>query len=249
MSGFLEKYNVDEVFLRGIIVGLLRSLNEKVTYTQINQQQQILQVYIPFFYSMSGDETFLQDFYMDYLDCDGNSPFAEGNYDIIPRGVVTLTGVNIETSGLTNGYVRATYNIEDLQGQMKAYSAYTTSIPLSMSFDIKLRADTLLDTFKIFQAVIQTFYKVFSFNVEFGGMRIPVQVGFPEQYQNDKQLEFSYSNTQKWIETNFSIAVETYYPQKDLETERFRGNLMQAGIRLKISTDETTNLPGNSSLF
>lgn len=249
MSGFLEKYNVDEVFLRGIIVGLLRNLNERVTYTQINQQQQILQVYIPFFYSMSGDETFLQDFYLDYLDCDGQSPFAEGNYDVIPRGIITLTGVNIETASLTSGFVRATYNVEDLQGQMKAYSAYTTSIPLSMTFDVKLRADTLLDTFKIFQAVIQTFYKVFSFSVEFGGMRVPVQVGFPEQYQNDKQLEFSYQNTQKWIETTFSVAVETYYPQKDLETERFRGNLMQAGIRLKVSTNETTILPGDSSLF
>ena len=249
MSGFLEKYNVDEVFLRGIIVGLLRNLNERVTYTQVNQQQQILQVYIPFFYSMSGDETFLQDFYLDYLDCDGQSPFAEGNYDIIPRGIVTLTGVNIDTSSLTSGFVRATYNVEDLQGQMKAYSAYTTSIPLSMTFDVKVRADTLLDTFKIFQSVIQVFYKVFSFSVEFGGMRVPVQVGFPEQYQNDKQLEFSYQNTQKWIETTFSVAVETYYPQKDLETERFRGNLMQAGIRLKISTDEQTNFPGNSSLF
>jgi len=249
MSGFLEKYNVDEVFLRGIIVGFLRSLNEKVTYTQINQQQQILQVYIPFFYSMAGDETFLQDFYLDYLDCDGNSPFAEGNYDIIPRGVVTLSGVNIETGSLTNGFVRATYNVEDLQGQMKAYSAYTTSIPLAMTFDVKVRADSLLDTFKIFQSVIQTFYKVYSFNVEFGGMRIPVQVGFPEQYQNDKQLEFSYLNTQKWIETSFTVAVETYYPQKDLATERFRGNLMQAGIRLKVSTDETTILPGHSSLF
>jgi hypothetical protein len=31
MAGFLEKYNVDEVFLRGIIVGLLRNLNERVT--------------------------------------------------------------------------------------------------------------------------------------------------------------------------------------------------------------------------
>jgi hypothetical protein len=160
----------------------------------------------------------------------------------------TIIDKHIETSGLTNGYVRATYNVEDLQGQMKAYSAYTTSIPLSMTFDIKLRADTLLDTFKIFQAVIQTFYKVFSFSVEFGGMRIPVQVGFPEQYQNDKQLEFSYSNTQKWIETNFSIAIETYYPQKDLETERFRGNLMQAGIRLQINVDDPID-PNNSSLF
>jgi len=44
MSGFLEKYNIDEVFLRGVIVGLLRSLNEKVTYTQINEQQEVLEV-------------------------------------------------------------------------------------------------------------------------------------------------------------------------------------------------------------
>ena len=249
MSGFLEKYNIDEVFLRGVIVGLLRSLNEKVTYTQINEQQEILEVYIPFFYSMSGDESFLQDFYLDYLDCDGNSPFAEGNYDIIPRGVVTLSGVNIDTASITNGFVRATYNVETAEGQMKAFSAYTSSIPLSMTFDIKLRADTLLDTFKIFQSVIQTFYKVYSFNVEFGGMRVPAQVGFPEQYQNDKQLEFSYLSTQKYIETSFSITLETYYPQKDLATERFRGNLMQAGIKLKLSTDETTNLPGKSSLF
>ena len=247
MSGFLEKYNIDEVFLRGIIVGLLRSLNEKVTYTQINEQQEILEVYIPFFYSMSGDESFLQDFYLDYLDCDGNSPFAEGNYDIIPRGVVTLTGVNIDTASITNGFVRATYNVETVEGQMKAFSAYTSSIPLIMSFDIKLRADTLLDTFKIFQSVIQTFYKVYSFNVEFGGMRVPVQVGFPEQYQNDKQLEFSYLSTQKYIETTFSIVVETYYPQKDIATERFRGNLMQAGIKLKLSIGDT--VIGSSSLF
>lgn len=249
MAGFLEKYNVDEVFLRGVIVGLLRNLNERVTYTQINQQQQILQVYIPFFYSMAGDESFLQDFYLDYLDCDGNSPFAEGNYDIIPRGVITLNGVNIETGSLTNGFVRATYNVEDVQGNMKAFSSYMTSIPLSLSFDVKMRADTLLDTFKIFQAVVQVFYKVFSFSVEFGGMRIPVQVGFPEQYQNDKQIEFTYQSVQKWIETTFTITVETYYPQKDLATERFRGNLMQAGIRLKVSTDETTNFPGDTSLF
>lgn len=249
MSGFLEKYNIDEVFLRGVIVGLLRSLNEKVTYTQINEEQQMLEVFIPFFYSMSGDESFLQDFYLDYLDCDGNSPFAEGNYDIIPRGVVNLSGVNIDTASITNGFVRATYNVETAEGQMKAFSAYTSSIPLSMTFDIKLRADTLLDTFKIFQSVIQTFYKVYSFNIEFGGMRVPAQVGFPEQYPNDKQLEFSYLSTQKYIETSFSITLETYYPQKDLATERFRGNLMQAGIKLKLSTDETTNLPGKSSLF
>jgi len=237
MSGFLEKYNVDDVFLRNVIVGLLRSLNEKLTYTQINDQQQILEVFVPFFYSMSGDESFLQDYYLDYFDCDGNSPFAEGNYDVIPRGIVNLNGVNIDQNALTSGFVRATYNIEDTTGQMKALSAYTNFIPLVLSFDVTLRADTLLDTFKLFQSAVQTFYKVYDFSVEFGGMRIPVQVGFPEDYPNDKQLEFSYGSTQKFIETKFSITAETYFPQKDLATERFRGNLMQTGIRFNLRVD------------
>ena len=150
MSGFLEKYNTDEVFLRGLITSLLRSLNDKLRYIQINDQQDVLEVFVPFYYSLTGDESFLQDFYLDYLDCDGNSPFAEGNYDIIPRGVVNLSGVNIDTASITNGFVRATYNVETAEGQMKAFSAYTSSIPLIFNFDIKLRADTLLDTFKIF---------------------------------------------------------------------------------------------------
>jgi hypothetical protein len=248
MAQFLEKYNIDEVFLRNIIVGMLRNLNERLTYTQINQQQQLLQVFVPFFYSMSGDESFLQDFYMDYIDCDGQSPFAEGNYDVVPRGILNLNSVNIETSALTNGFVRSTYNIEDTTGQMKAFSAYTNYIPLSLNFDITLRTDTLLDTFKIFQSSIQTFYKVFSYNIEYGGMRIPVQVGFPEQYPNDKQIEFSYGSTQKWIETKFGVTVETYFPQKNLATERFRGNLMQAGIRLQMQIDETVT-PQDKSLF
>jgi hypothetical protein len=247
MSGFLEKYNVDEVFLRNVIVGLLRSLNDKLTYTQVNDQQEVLEVFVPFFYSMSGDESFLQDFYLDYVNCDGESPFAEGNYDVIPRGIVNLSGSNIDTSALTSGFVRATYNVESLQGEMKAMSAYTNFIPLQLSFDVTLRADTLLDTFKLYQSVIQTFYKVYSFSVEFGGMRIPVQVGFPEDYPNDKQLDFSYGSTQKYIETKFSIQVETYFPQKDISTERFRGNLMQAGIRYQLQVDKTQN--PDSSLF
>ena len=29
------------------------------------------------------------------------------------------------------------------------------------------------------------------------------------------------------------VAIETYFPEKDLTTERFRGNLMQAGIKME----------------
>jgi len=247
MSGYLEKFNTDEVFLRGLIVGMLRTLNEKLTYTQVNDQQQVLEVYVPFFYSMSGDESFLQDFFLQYEDCDGNSVFAEGNYDVIPRGIVNLTGVQIDTSALTSGFVRATYNQEDTKGQMRAFSSYMKSIPLTGSFSVVIKVDTLLDAFKLFQSTINTFYKVLHFSFEHEGMKIPVQVGFPESYDNDKQQEFTYQSVQKRIQFSFNLQLETYYPQKDLSTERFRGNLMQAGIRAK--TDLGIVPPDNSQIL
>jgi len=232
MSGFLEKFNTDDVFLRNLMIAFLRSLNEKLTYYQINDQQQVLEVFIPFYPSMTGDEPFLQDFFIEYQNCLDGSIMAEGNYDVIPRGIVRIGPSSIDPSGLTNKYTRMNYTKESLEGEMKTYSSYTNSLPVNLSFEITIKLDTLLDTFKVYQSVLTTFYKTYSFSFEYGGFRIPCQVGFPDNYENTKQLEFSYANNPTTIDLNFSVTVETYFPEKDLSTERFRGNLMQAGIKM-----------------
>jgi hypothetical protein len=231
MSGFLEKYNTDEVFLRSLITSLLKSLNDKLTYIQVNDQQQVLEVFIPFFYSMTGDEAFLQDFFVKYKNCDTDELIAEGNYDVIPRGVLTFGGAQIDTQSLVNKFTRMSYAVEDLKGEMKTFSSFTNSIPLSISFNCTIKTDTVLDSFKVFQSVLTTFYKTFQFSFEYAGFRIPVQAGFPENYEINKQFEFTYQTSPQFIDFTFPIAVETYFPEKDLSTERFRGNLMQAGIK------------------
>jgi len=231
MSGFLEKYNTDDVFLRGVIMGLIRSFNDKLTYIQVNDKQEVLEVFVPFFYSMTGDESFLQDFFIEYKECLTDKTIAEGNYDVLPRGIVTLQSSEINTGGLGNKFTRMTYSKESLEGEMKTYSSYTNSIPLNLSFNVSMKVDTMLDAFKIYQSVITTFYKTYTYSFEYQGFRIPVQVGFPESYEINKQLEFSYANND-YIQFNFSVAMETYFPEKDLSTERFRGNLMQAGIKM-----------------
>ena len=158
---------------------------------------------------------------------------AEGNYDVIPRGVVSLQSVQIDAQGLSNKYTRMSYAQENLKGEMQTYSSYTNSIPLSVAFDVTIKVDTLLDAFKVFQSVVGTFYKTYQFSFEYEGFRIPAQVGFPENYDMSKQLEFSYQNNPQYIDFKFALAVETYFPEKDLTTERFRGNLMQAGIKME----------------
>jgi hypothetical protein len=247
MSGFLEKYNTDDVFLRNIIVSFLKSLNDRVTYKQVNDQQQVLLVYIPFFYSITGDESFLQDFYLEYKNCLTDEPHAEGNYDVIPRGIVNMGSVQVDVQGILNPNVRLSYTLEDNKGMMKTYSAYTKPVPLTIDFTVKVVSDSVLDSFKIFQSVITSFYKTYTFSFEYEGFRIPAIAGFPEQIPNDKQFEFTYGSSQKFITSEFSVQVQTYFPEKDLTTERFRGNMMQAGIKAteKFGYDVETRRPND----
>ena len=116
---------------------------------------------------------------------------------------------------------------------MKTFSSFTNSIPLNLNFNVTIKVDTLLDAFKIYQSVIETFYKTYTFSFEYSGFRIPCQVGFPETYEMAKQLEFTYQSNPQYIDFTFSVLMETYFPEKDLATEKFRGNLMQAGIKME----------------
>jgi len=237
---FLEKYNTDDVFLRGVILGLLSKLNETVTYTQIDSNQVKSVIYIPFFYSMVGDEPFLQDFYLSYEDCDGKPAFAEGNYDVVPRGMLEMGAIRIETSSATTKFVRASYVKEvekDSGSEMKTFSSYLNPIPLGIQINAKIKADTTLDAFKIQQSVLEILYKRFVYYFNYKGFRIPVQVSLqdapPDKQPNNFQMSYG-SQRGEAITLSFSMELETYLPQLDLTTERFRGNLMQGGIRLNV---------------
>ena len=253
---FLEKYNEDQVFFRGLIIGLLSSLNEKLTYFQTNGSGVVEEIAIPFFASLAGDESFLQDFYLNYGDCDGKPLFAEGNYDVIPRGIIEYTSSRINTASSTNKYVRATYDKEIPQenggAQIKAYSAYMVPIPLESSFNLKIKVDTIIDAFKIQARVIEVLYKNYVFYFEYMGFRIPVQVSLPDTIpeKSPNQFNFSYGTTRgEGITLSLTVNAETYLPQIDTVSERFRGNLMQSGIRVKTEVgvapaDNSTILQG-----
>jgi hypothetical protein len=250
---FLEKYNTDDVFFRGIIIGLLSKLNEVITYEQVDSEQNVSKIFIPFFYSMVGDEPFLQDFYLSYEDCDGKPAFAEGNYDVIPRGILEMGSIRIDTGSATTKFVRGSYTkeIEKENGsEMVTYSSYFYPIPLGISVNAKIKADTTLDAFKIQQSVLEIIYKRFVYYFYYKGFRIPVQVSLgdapPDKQPNNFQMSYG-SQRGEAITLSFSMELETYLPDIDQTTERFRGNLMQGGIKLNVELGTTP--PDNSTII
>lgn len=229
---FNEKFNSDDVLYRNIIIGLLNLLNRKIVYNQTNGPDEVKEISVPFFYFMYNDERFMQDFYLlNGQECDGPQ-FAEGNIDPVPRGVINMTSMTINSGALTSKFVRGTYN-KEVDGTLKAYSAFLNPIPLTLIFDVEVICASFTESMKIIQQTIDTFYKVAIFAVDFKGLRVPCQVGFSQDYTIEKPVTFSYGDDSK-ITMKFTLEMETYQPVFDKPSERFRGNVMDHGIGNEI---------------
>lgn len=239
MGEFLHKYNTDNVHSRAVIVGFVNLLNSKVFFDNILSDTSIDTVYVPFFYNMGGDERFLQDYFLEWNDCI-NPRHADGNYDVIPRGIVTMTSKTIDTAKMTHRFVRGNY-VKEVNGQLQTFSAYLNSLPITMQFEVEVEVDSNLDAFKVEQAIMETFYKVQVFSVSFRGLRIPCQAGFSEDYAVDKTFEFSYQANLKTA-VKFSVTIETYFPVFDSSTERSNSNRV-SGFNQQDTSNERYTTP------
>jgi len=240
MGEFLHKYNTDNVHSRAVIVGIVNLLNSKVFFENVLSDTVVDTVYVPFFYNMGGDERFLQDYFLEWNDCI-NPRHADGNYDVIPRGIVTMTSKTIDTAKLTHRFVRATF-VKEVNGQLQQFNSFLNSLPISMSFSVEVEVDSNLDAFKVEQAIMETFYKTQVFSVNFRGFRVPCQAGFADDYGVEKTFEFSYQSDNK-ILVKFDIEVETYYPVLDPTTERSNSNRTTSGWAISEQIKETSVKP------
>jgi hypothetical protein len=251
---FLEKQNHDDIFFRSLFVGLIAHLNNHITYPQVGADGIEREIFIPFLPTLTGDEPFIQDNFLDYGDCDGNPAFAEGNYDVTPRGIVEEGACQIITSSSTNKFVRATYmkEIPDGKGgaEMKAFSAYLAPIPLSHTYNIKIRVNTENEIMKIKARIVEVLFKNFVYYFSYKNIRIPAQATMPENVgDGNKLFNYSYGTSRENVTISFAITIETYLPQLDKSSERFRGNLMQGGIKLRTSIGDTTTGPDGRDII
>ena len=209
-----SRYNVDDVFNRVVIIGLLNLLNNEITYEQIYDDNVVETVQVPFMYDFgSSDERFAQDNYTFFgTNCFGKKKI-DGKFDMFPRGALRYTGSQIDNSNFTNRFVKGTY-LKNENGKLTTYMSFLSSIPLTLSFECEMWMDNIINAFKIEQSIRDTFYKNKTFNVLFKGMKVGCRVGFPESHNIEKTTEYSFDAERK-IKMTFSLAVEAYQPRWD----------------------------------
>lgn len=236
-----QRYNNENILIRAIVAGILNILNNKIVYEQVWSNDDIETIKVPWFYNMSGDERFMQDFYTHYAHCLPPKP-VDGNFDYIPRGVITYAGSTIDSGRITSRYVQGTY-LKDVNGQLQTMRSFLYQIPLNVNFNAEMWFDTQITSLKVEQIIRETFYKTITFYVYYRGMRVGCSVGFPEDIGLEKNINYSFESDNK-IKLTFSLQVESYQPVFDPTTE-VNANEYMTGIGYRLVDKNMQKNDGN----
>jgi hypothetical protein len=224
----MKALNTDDIFLRNLTIALLDLLNETMQI-KLARNDTFETFSVPFLYNYGTDEGFLKDFYIGLPD-NCQIPLAEGTYDIIPRGIVTLGSFQVKTSDLTNRFVRGNYTETEKgssdQNILTGYSAQLYALPLTVSFNVKVICDNLNKAFKIAERMLDVNYSNRVVYFQYNGVRIPAQFQFPSTETIDKKYAFSYTDNNK-LNLSLDLQVETYFPSFEESSRRKSTNVME----------------------
>jgi hypothetical protein len=252
MASYNLKFNTDDSVIRHIIVGLLADLNNKVFFHRqlSNNKRSIIDV--PFYYSITGDDEFLRDNFLFQTptgpDCVPDPGFADGNYDVVPRGVANMTSMSINADKLVNKRIQGQYTKMNEEGGMEGYVSEFEMIPITLGFDVEILVSSTLDAFKLTEAMIKRLYKSNYFNVEVGHLnegtyRLSSYYSMPDDYEIARPIEFTFEDKEQY-KIAFPLEVNTFIPSFEYDTETHAGKRM---FQIKSNIIQNLDINGTPS--
>jgi len=227
--------NTHDAFLRNATISLLDLLTQESSF-QIVRNNEVEDVTVPYFYNFGNDEQFMKDFFFNLpLDC--NIAMVEGNYERVPRGIVTFQSFQVSTRDLTNKFVRGSYNreVRDQNDRRvnELHSARLFGIPLHVTYTVEVRFDTMIEAMKLIDMFLESFYANRVVYFQYKGLRIPAQFRFPDSADVNKNYKFDYNSApDNYYSLRFTVVMETYFPSFDKASDRVRKKVitqMQTG--------------------
>jgi len=224
-----ELMNYDEVFFRDLSIAFIKNWRQKIWWFNRFTDKTIL-VIVPFYYSMTGDERFLLDAFVD----DVVDKRVELNTDIIPRGHVTLTNITPNFSEIANPH---TWIKSTVETEVETYRIISKvqAIPVTVSYDLEILVDSETDAMKCVAKILNTMQIYKFFDLEHKGIYTEAVMKMPENAEISVPREANMNSDTK-ISIKYSIEVKTHYPVVDLNWD---GNLDSL---LKLLGIDTTNL-------
>ncbi len=207
MSAYNQEFNKDNTILRYVIVATLAELRDKVFYYNRIDEDTLQRINVPFYYSVTGNERFLMDNFVYDAITDGK---AVGDYEVVPRGVLQLSSLAIDSGSATNKFIRGEF-VREVYGKLKTFSVDTNFLPLNMTFGVTVVCSNNLEMLKVTESILSKLYKTTTYSVDLGMFRVQASMAVPEDYSQDRLFEFAL-NDKKEFNVTFDIEVKSFVP-------------------------------------
>lgn len=202
-----DKFNMDDVFFRDLTICVLDTLEGQVKWTNRFSSGDV-EVNVPFYYSLTGDERFLLDSFTD--DVVSDNRFVELNSDMTPRGHLTMTGYDIRGEEFSNPNVWLKMVVENKE-EVRKMLTKVRAIPITAKYDLVIILESEIDTFKCSQSIIDSLWIYKFMYFEYNFMNIDAVILMPDTNQIEINREKSMTSDTS-IKLNISFEVQTYYP-------------------------------------
>ena len=226
--------NNQELFVRSVLKGLMRELNESIM---------IRDKYVPHMIINTGDDKMYlavkgQDFSIEPAEVSNESYV----YNTIPRCIVTPGSLNLLFDQLTSPYTKGRYEIDTEDG-VYSYVAEFRRMPMKLGVNLKYYLNTFTDALDITQKFITHLHIIQNYVISYMGQSIMCTYRIADSYDVEANLEFDgLSAESKFRTVSIELEVETnmpiYYPETSMPADSYIHELP----RMVVRTPGNTNL-------
>lgn len=202
-----NKFNMEDVFFRDLTACVLDTLEGQIRWVNRFTSGDV-PVNVPFYYSLTGDERFLLDSFVD--DIVSENRFVELNTDQIPRGHITMTGFNIDSDEFANPNVWLRMVVEN-EKEIRKILTKVRAVPITVNYDLQILLSSEIDIFKCSQAIMDTLWLYNFMYFEHNFMNIDAVMNMPDSNQIEISREKDLSSNNE-IKMTVAFEVKTYYP-------------------------------------
>ena len=202
-----EELNYEDSFIRAVTVSVLDTLENEL-YWNYRFSSGVKKVVVPIYYSLTGDERYAVDTFVD--DVVSDNRLNELNTDIIPRGVLTMTGFDLLSDQITNPNVWIRVPIED-KDEIKNILVRVRPMPISIKYELGILLNSENDYFKCSEAIMNTIgvYRYMAFQYNDFNMNAVMQLPDSNQFEMTRDANLT---TKNQIKLTITFEVLTAYP-------------------------------------
>lgn len=207
-----KDFNYNNIFFRMLNISLAKTLNKRIRWINYFSDEKRC-VTLPMYLSFAGSERFMLDSYLD----DVTDKRVELNTDQIPRGIITPNSFATVSDEFSNPNIYIPKNTK-IHDQYTKIITKVNAIPINVNYDIEIRVDSEIDTYKCSEKILNLFFNYRFFNMDFFGIKIDNILELPDDrtITFPREIDMSSDNTKS---ITFSLNVRSHYPSWKVDSD------------------------------